>query len=69
MAVASAPSRQPRTAEAMSEEIQRQVAASHPLRRLGTPRDVANAALFLCSDASGWITGVTLDIAGGRVTL
>jgi 3-oxoacyl-[acyl-carrier protein] reductase len=39
----------------------------HPLRRLGTPEDVANAALFLASEEAGWITGVVLDIAGGAV--
>jgi 3-oxoacyl-[acyl-carrier protein] reductase len=40
---------------------------SHPLRRLGTPEDVARAALFLASDESAWITGVVLDVAGGAV--
>jgi 3-oxoacyl-[acyl-carrier protein] reductase len=39
----------------------------HPVRRLGTPEDVAEAALFLATDASGWITGVILDLAGGAV--
>jgi 3-oxoacyl-[acyl-carrier protein] reductase len=39
----------------------------HPLRRLGTPDDVAEAALFLASDASGWITGQIIDVAGGYV--
>jgi 3-oxoacyl-[acyl-carrier protein] reductase len=39
----------------------------HPVRRLGTPDDVARAALFLASDASGWISGVVLDVAGGAV--
>ena len=39
----------------------------HPIRRLGTPDDVARAALFLASEASGWITGVVLDVAGGAV--
>jgi 3-oxoacyl-[acyl-carrier protein] reductase len=37
------------------------------LRRLGTPEDVAKAALFLASDESNWITGVIIDIAGGSV--
>jgi len=39
----------------------------HPLKRLGTPADVAAAAGFLASDAAAWITGVVLDIAGGAV--
>lgn len=48
-------------------ETQRALAESHPLRRLGTPEDVARAALFLASDDSNWITGITVDIAGGAV--
>jgi 3-oxoacyl-[acyl-carrier protein] reductase len=51
----------------MPEEQQRRIAAEIPLGRLGTPEDVAHAALFLASDASSWITGVALDVAGGRV--
>jgi 3-oxoacyl-[acyl-carrier protein] reductase len=43
------------------------LAETRPLRRLGTPADVARAALFLVSDASAWITGVVLDVAGGSV--
>ncbi len=39
----------------------------HPLKRLGTPEDVARAALFLASDESAWITGIVLDVAGGSV--
>jgi 3-oxoacyl-[acyl-carrier protein] reductase len=39
----------------------------HPVRRLGTPDDVARAALFLASDESSWITGIVLDVAGGAV--
>jgi len=38
-----------------------------PLGRIGEPDDVAAAAAYLASDASGWVTGVTLDIAGGKV--
>jgi 3-oxoacyl-[acyl-carrier protein] reductase len=42
---------------------------THPLRRLGTPEDVACAAVFLASAEAGWITGVVLDVAGGAVML
>jgi 3-oxoacyl-[acyl-carrier protein] reductase len=38
---------------------------AHPLKRLGTPEDVARAALFLASDDAEWITGIILDVAGG----
>jgi 3-oxoacyl-[acyl-carrier protein] reductase len=41
----------------------------HPLQRLGTPEDVAQAALFLASEEAAWITGIVLDVAGGAVTL
>jgi 3-oxoacyl-[acyl-carrier protein] reductase len=41
--------------------------AMHPLGRLGTPEDVACAVLFLASESSSWITGVTLDVAGGQI--
>ncbi len=58
-----------RTKQQMPEDVQRQVAAMHPLGRLGQPEDVALATLFLASDSSSWITGVTLDVAGGRVML
>jgi len=37
----------------------------HLLRRLGEPRDVADAALFLASDEARWITGVILPVDGG----
>ena len=38
-----------------------------PLGRLGTPRDVANAALFLASDDSAYITGTTIIVDGGQI--
>jgi len=42
--------------------------ASHtPLRRLGEPADIANAAVFLASDAASWITGHTLVVDGGAL--
>jgi 3-oxoacyl-[acyl-carrier protein] reductase len=34
---------------------------------IGAPKDVAAAALFLASDSASWLTGVTLDVAGGYV--
>jgi 3-oxoacyl-[acyl-carrier protein] reductase len=46
---------------------QRDLAEAHPLRRLGTPEDVARAALFLASEESSWVTGIVLDVAGGAV--
>jgi len=39
----------------------------YPLRRIGTPDDVANAALFLASDEASWITGTVLRVDGGLV--
>ncbi|MFN8440536.1 MAG: SDR family NAD(P)-dependent oxidoreductase [Caldilineaceae bacterium] len=39
----------------------------HPIRRLGTPEDVAQAALYLASEQSSWVTGVIFDVAGGNV--
>jgi 3-oxoacyl-[acyl-carrier protein] reductase len=48
-------------------DTQEQLGLSHPIPRLGTPEDVAQAALFLASDRSDWISGITLDVAGGSV--
>ena len=36
-----------------------------PLQRLGTPQDIANAAIFLASDQASWITGISLIVDGG----
>jgi len=39
---------------------------SHPLGRVGTPREVAELIYFLASENASWITGVTYEIDGGR---
>ena len=51
----------------MTEEQRAQLGAAFPLGRIGQPGDVAAAALFLGSGASSWITGTTLDVAGGKI--
>ncbi len=38
-----------------------------PLGRLGTPRDVANAVLYLASDEAAYVTGTTIVVDGGQV--
>ncbi|SDP57579.1 SDR family oxidoreductase [Phyllobacterium sp. OV277] len=47
-------------------EKRAQFKASIPLGRLSTPLDIANAALWLVSDEAGFITGVALEVDGGR---
>jgi 3-oxoacyl-[acyl-carrier protein] reductase len=48
-------------------DVQTALADAHPLKRLGTPQDVATAAAFLASAEASWLTGIILDIAGGAV--
>lgn len=47
------------------DELREDLARNHPLRRLGQPRDVAHAVLYLASDESAWVTGVVLPVDGG----
>lgn len=49
-----------------SAEIRAKYVASIPLGRLSTPEDMGNAACFLCSDEASMITGVALEVDGGR---
>ncbi len=51
--------------DAMSEEDRAALAAKIPLKRFGTPEDIAYAACFLASDESSFMTGATLDVNGG----
>ncbi len=54
-------------AKALWEPAEEQIAAHTPLGRLGVPQDIANAALFLASDLSSWMTGHTLVVDGGAL--
>jgi NAD(P)-dependent dehydrogenase (short-subunit alcohol dehydrogenase family) len=56
-------------ARAVWEARESILTAKLPLRRLGTPEDVANAAVFLATDASSWITGQTIVLDGGALAL
>jgi 3-oxoacyl-[acyl-carrier protein] reductase len=67
--VAPATTTSERIERIMDDESQARTAALSPLGRLGVPADTAQATLFLLSGAASWLTGVTLDIAGGRVML
>jgi NAD(P)-dependent dehydrogenase (short-subunit alcohol dehydrogenase family) len=48
------------------EKMRPVFAAQHPLNRIASPEEVANAVLFLASDESSYITGVALSVDGGR---
>jgi len=50
-----------------SEQKRREVISAIPLGRMGTPEDVAQAALFLVSDAASFITGEILNVNGGAL--
>jgi 3-oxoacyl-[acyl-carrier protein] reductase len=52
-----------------SEEKRKASADRHPLKRIGTPQEIAGAAAHLLSDAGTWITGQVLPIDGGMSSL
>ncbi|NDH54590.1 MAG: SDR family oxidoreductase, partial [Betaproteobacteria bacterium] len=54
--------------EVFADPIEYQAGLQHiPLQRYGQPDDIANAAVFLASQASGYITGQTLVVDGGWI--
>ena len=52
--------------ENKSEDEKKKVLSAIPLGRLGTPEEVASTVIFLASDESSYITGITIDVSGGR---
>ncbi|MCC7298807.1 MAG: 3-oxoacyl-[acyl-carrier-protein] reductase [Bacteroidia bacterium] len=53
--------------EALNADVKKAWVDTIPLKRGGTPEDVANACLFLASDLSTYVTGQTLNVCGGMV--
>ena len=51
----------------LTPEIEATMLEHTPLKRLGEPADMANAALFLCSPAAAWISGQILTVSGGGI--
>jgi 7-alpha-hydroxysteroid dehydrogenase len=47
------------------ETLRRQFEANTPMRRPGTPEDIASAVLYFASPASSWVTGKLLQVDGG----
>jgi len=57
----------PMTERALSDpELQAQITA-RPIGRVGTPEEVAEAVVWLCSDAASFVTGHTMTVDGGYV--
>ncbi|EGD56232.1 SDR family oxidoreductase [Gordonia neofelifaecis] len=53
---------------AANDEVRNQMLSRTPMRRLGTPSDIAAAAVFLASDQSSYLTGKILEVDGGLVS-
>jgi NAD(P)-dependent dehydrogenase (short-subunit alcohol dehydrogenase family) len=63
----AAPGTAPDVAERIRRAVVPAVLANQPLKRQGTPADVANAVLYLASDRSAQVTGMVLPVDGGTV--
>ena len=51
----------------LNPEIEKKMLGNTPIHRLGEPQDMANVALFLCSQAAGWVSGQIVTVSGGGV--
>ena len=51
--------------ELFTDEVMERAKRAYPLRRVGSAQEVANAVVFLASDAASFITGQTLSVSGG----
>jgi 3-oxoacyl-[acyl-carrier protein] reductase len=51
--------------QALSPEVKERILNSIPLKRMGTPEDVAAAVRFLAGEEAGYITGHVLNVNGG----
>ena len=51
--------------ELFTDEVMERAKRAYPLRRIGSAQEVANAVVFLASDAASFITGQTLSVSGG----
>lgn len=50
----------------MTPKLEKEIADSYPLRRIGKPEDIANTAVFFASQQANWITGQVLHVGGGN---
>ncbi|QCE33871.1 3-oxoacyl-[acyl-carrier-protein] reductase [Acetobacteraceae bacterium] len=55
--------------EGLPEAIKKRLIDQIPLKRLGTPKDVASSVVFLASEEASWITGVTFHVNGGMAMI
>ena len=55
--------------DAMTDQAKETLNSQIPLGRIGSPDDIAAAALFLASDEAGYITGQTITVDGGMVMI
>jgi NAD(P)-dependent dehydrogenase (short-subunit alcohol dehydrogenase family) len=53
----------------LTEEVRAQALSMHPIGRLGTAKEVANAVAFLCSDQASFVTGSAYNVDGGYLTI